>query len=139
MKPTLFCLAIVTGLLAADPLFVQIPNSGPVSKPEPLNAAQMAVQTTIVSRLQPSYPKFSRAMPMPAIPSYQVVERVGNEDRLPFTVSIRWPQLSVSGYVRISDNAIFIFRPETKDYIPSMLDPRFGPAKEVRIEPVKST
>lgn len=76
---------------------------------------------------------------MPVLPSYQVVERVENEERMPFTVSIQRPSSSLSGYVRLSDNAIFIFRPETKDYIPSTLDPRFAPPKEIRIEPVKPT
>ena len=32
----------------------------------------------------------------------------------------------VTGYVRISDNAIFISRPEKKDHIRSTLDPRFA-------------
>lgn len=139
MKPTLVCLAIVSGLLAAEPLTLQPPGSAAVAKPDATDSARMAVQATIVSRLQPSYPRFSRAMTMPALPLYQVVERVENEDRLPFTVSTGRAKLSVSGYVRLMDNAIFIFRPETKDYIPSTLDPRFTPAKEIKIEPVKPT
>ena len=139
MKTTiLLCLAIVTGVLAAEP-YTQVPNNAPVPKVGTLAGAQAAVQTTIVSRLQPHYPPFSRALPMPVLPSYQVVERLGNEERLPFTVSVPKSATNVSGYVRLSDNAIFIFRPETKDYIPSNLDPRFAPAKETRIEPVKPT
>lgn len=139
MKPTLVYLAIVSTLLAAEPLTIQPPGSVPVSKPDVLDAARMAVQTTIVSRLQPSYHTFSRASPMPALPFYQIVERFENEDRLPFTVSIGRSKLSVSGYVRLMDNAIFIFRPETKTYIPSSLDSRFAPAQEIKNVSVKPT
>ena len=46
-------------------------------------------------------------------------------------------EAAVTGYVRIADNAIFLFRPEKKDHIRSTLDPRFAPPKEVRIEPEK--
>jgi hypothetical protein len=44
---------------------------------------------------------------------------------------------SVTGYVRIAANAIFLSRPEKKDYIRSTLDPRFAPPKAVTIEPEK--
>ncbi len=134
----LLCLATITGMLAAEP-YTRSPNNAQAPKADTLAGAQAAVQTQIVSRLQPHYPPFSRAMPMLVLPSYQVVEHVGNEDRLPFTVSIPKSATNVSGYVRLTDNAIFIFRPETKDYIPSNLDPRFAPAKEVQIAPVRPT
>jgi hypothetical protein len=45
---------------------------------------------------------------------------------------------SVTGYVRIAANAIFLSRPEKKDYIRSTLDPRFAPQREIRTEPQKS-
>ena len=48
------------------------------------------------------------------------------EERLPFTVTMLGKEAVVTGYVRISDNAIFISRPEKKDHIRSTLDPRFA-------------
>lgn len=135
---TLYCLAVLTSVLAAEP-YTQVPNNAPAPKVGTLAGAQAAVQSQIVSRLQPHYPPFSRALPMPAVAGYQIVQRVENEERLPFTVSISRSLLSVSGYVRLSDNAIFIFRPETKDYISSVQDPRFAPVKEIQMQPVKPT
>lgn len=67
----------------------------------------------------------------------RVVELVDGEERLPFTVTMLGKEAAVTGYVRIADNAIFLFRPEKKDHIRSTLDPRFAPPKEVRIEPEK--
>lgn len=55
---------------------------------------------------------------------------VAGEERLPFTVAMRGREAEVSGYVRVSDNAIFISRPEKKDHIRSTLDPRFAPPEK---------
>lgn len=127
-KPTLLCLAVITGILAAEP----------VSKPDQLASAHAAVATQISARLSPpSLPPFSRAMPRRPIPIYQAVELVDNEKRLPFTIAMGGRQASVSGYVRLSDDAIFIFRPEKKDHIRSTLDPRFAPKEEPRPDPKK--
>ena len=70
-------------------------------------------------------PPFSRATM--SYPSYRAVELVDGEERLPFTVKMLGSRDSVTGYVRIADNAIFLFRPEKKDHIRSTLDPRFAP------------
>jgi len=134
------CLAALTGLLSAEPRLVQAPidlNLAPVSNPEPNASARMAVMTQIVARLQPaSMPPFSRATI--SYPRYRAVELVDGEERLPFTVKMLGSRDSVTGYVRIADNAIFLSRPEKKDHIRSTLDPRFAPQREIRTEPQKS-
>ena len=43
-------------------------------------------------------------------------------------------EAAVTGYVRIADNAIFLFRPEKKDHIRSTLDPRFAPPVKMAVE-----
>ena len=139
MKPqTLVCLTLITGLMAAEPVAPLVAPSGvpPVlnlpAPPVPHAAACALVETEIVSRLRPTLPPFSRVSPPMVIPSYQQLVKVGNEERLPFTISISnhfQQQDSVSGYVRLSDNAIFIYRPDKTDHIRSTLDPRFAPVK----------
>ncbi len=136
------CLAALTGFLSAEPLQIidlgKLKNLDPVSATEPNAPARLAVMTQIVARLQPpSTAVFSRAISIRPYPSYQAIELVNGEERLPFTVNVLGKESAVSGYVRISDNAIFIFRPEKKDHIRSTLDPRFALPKELRIEPEK--
>lgn len=134
----LTCLAALTGLLGAEPRLVQAPidlNLPPASNPEPNAPARMAVMAQIVARLEPNaLPPFSRAMVVTPYPSYRAVEVVDGEERLPFTVQMLGGKDHVSGYVRIADNAIFIFRPEKKDHIRSTLDPRFAPPKQLRTD-----
>jgi hypothetical protein len=140
--PTLVCLTLLTGLLAAEPIIPPVLNQVPMSAPVPYPSARMAVETEIVARLRPSLPAFSRVSPPVVMPSYQQLVKVGDEERLPFTISISnhfKPQSSVTGYVRVSDNAIFIYRPEKTDHIRSTLDPRFAPVNGTRIQADKQT
>ncbi len=140
--PTLVCMTLITGLLAAEPLIPPILNQVPTSVPVPHPAARMAVETEIVARLRPSLPSFSRVSPPVVMPNYQQLVKVGDEERLPFTISISnhfVQQSSVTGYVRVSDNAIFIYRPEMTDHVRSTLDPRFAPVKGMSTQPDKQT
>lgn len=138
MKTTVLpCLAALTGLLTAEPVRVIDLNVIGISSTEPNAPARTAVMTEIVSRLEPKIAPFSRAMVVIPTPSYRAVELVDGEQRLPFTVSMLGRGADVTGYVRIADNAIFLFRPEKEDHIRSTLDPRFAPPKELRIEPEK--
>lgn len=132
------CLAALTGLLTAEPVRIIDLNVIGVSNTEPNAPARTAVMTQIVARLQPPPTAvFSRAISISPYPSYRAVELVDGEERLSFTVTMLGKGSEVTGYVRIADNAIFIFRPEKKDHIRSTLDPRFAPPKELRIEPEK--
>ena len=135
MKTTVLpCLAALTGLLAAEPRpiidLTQIPNAGLVSNTEPNAPARMAVMTQIVARLQPAtFSPFSRMEPVMPYPSFKAIELVDGEERLPFTVAMG-RRAELIGYVRVSDNAIFIHRPDKKDHIRSTLDPRFAPPEK---------
>ncbi|OYU59368.1 MAG: hypothetical protein CFE30_25890 [Bradyrhizobium sp. PARBB1] len=134
--PTLVCLTLITGLLAAEPIIPPVLNQVPTSVPVPYPSARMAVETEVVARLRPSLPSFSRVSPPVVMPNYQQLVKVRDEERLPFTISISnhfGQQSGVTGYVRVSDNAIFIYRPEKTDHIRSTLDPRFAPVKGTRI------
>lgn len=132
------CLAALTGLLTAEPVRIIDLNVIGVSNTEPNAPARTAVMTQIVARMQPaSMPPFSRAVVVTPYPSFRAVELVDGEERLPFTVQMLGKGVEVTGYVRVLDNAIFLFRPEKKDHIRSTLDPRFAPPKEIRIEPEK--
>ncbi len=132
------CLVALTGLLTAEPVRIIDLNVIGVSNTEPNAPARTAVMAQIVARLQPaSMPPFSRAVVVTPYPSYRAVELVDGEERLPFTVQMLGKGEEVTGYVRIADNAIFIFRPEKKDHIRSTQDPRFAPPKEIRIVPEK--
>jgi hypothetical protein len=137
--PILICLAALTGIFAAEPPSFQLTNGNIISKDDPNFSAKTAVSTVIIARLNPPRPSFSRAMPTIPTTSYEEVQLADNEKRLPFTVKMMFgpPEQSVTGYVRLSDNVIFIFRPEKKDYIRSTLDPRFAPKKEIRVDPEK--
>lgn len=137
MKTTVLpCLAALTGLLTAEPVRIIDLNVIGVSNTEPNAPARTAVMTQIVARLQPaSMPPFSRAMPVSPFPTFQAVELVDGEERLPFTVQMFGRGAEVTGYVRIADNAIFISRPEKKDHIRSTLDPRFAPPAKMAAKP----
>lgn len=129
------CLAALTGLVTAEPTRITeqiwLPNAGILSSPEPNVSARMAVMTQIVARLQPpTLPPFSRAMPVGPFSSFQPVELVDGEERLPFSVQTFGKGAEVTGYVRVSDNAIFIYRLDKKDHIRSTLDPRFAPPEK---------
>lgn len=141
--PTLVCLTLVTGLLAAEPLVPPILNLAPPPAPPVAHpAARAMVEAEIVARLRPSLPAFSRVSPPIVMPTYQQLVKVGDEERLPFTISISnhfAQQSSVTGYVRVSDNAIFIYRPEKTDHIRSTLDPRFAPVKGTKGGPEPQT
>ncbi len=133
-------LAALTGLVTAEPMRIidltQLPNTGAVSNPEPNAPARMVVMTQIVARLQPpAMPPFSRAVVVTPYPSFRAVELVNGEERLPFTVQMFGRGVEVTGYVRIADNAIFLFRPEKKDHIRSTLDPRFAPPAKMAAKP----
>lgn len=134
-RSILSCLAIITVLVAAEPALNVVPTNQPIA--DPVAEARNAVQWQIAMRLQPKYPPFSRAIMTTVIPQFLAVEEVEKEKRLPFLINATRGVPEVKGYVRLSDNAIFLYRPDTKDYIPSTQDPRFGPPPSLKVEVVK--
>ena len=112
-------LAIISALVAAEPLTLkQLEEIDPSAK------ARAAVYNEISYPLRPKYAPFSRAIAMPPPAQFLAVEEVNQEKRLPFLINAGRDHAEIKGYVRLSDNAIFLYRPETKDYVPSSQDPR---------------
>lgn len=130
-RSILSCLAIIT-VVAAEPTINVLPANQPIT--DPIVAARSAVQWQIANRLRSEYPPFSRAVAPMVIPQFLAVEEVENEKRLPFLISAARGVTEMRGYVRLSDRTIFLYRPDTKDYIPSTQDPRFAPAPAPKIE-----
>ena len=130
MKTSILALlTIITAAALATP--------DPESKPDPVDAAKLAVQTQIVARLHPEfpgagkYPRFSRAgTPEYPSPKYEAPLLVDGEKRLPFTFkTFQFPKgttVNLTGYVRLSDQQIFLLDPSTKMYRVAHKDPRFA-------------
>ncbi len=96
-----------------------------------LQAARLAVHRDIVARLAPPRPIFSRVATPVLMPTYEPVRFAGNERRLPFTIHTRNGRRieELKGYVRLADQAIFLFDEKTKAYRPASADPRFAAVK----------
>jgi hypothetical protein len=129
-RSILSCLAIIS-VVAAEPTIKVTPSNQPIT--DPVATARSMVQWHVAMRLRPEYPPFSRAIAPIVTPQFLAVEEVEKETRLPFLINATRGVPEVKGYVRLSDQAIFIYRPDTKDYIPSTLDPRFGPPPSLKI------
>lgn len=103
--------------------------------------ARKAVQTVIIPRLDRSVPPFSRVRPPQPSARFHKLILAEAEKRLPFEIlepqfsriqlgtEPAQPKVMVSGYVRLSDKAIFVFDTKTQKHVRSDLDPRFAPQK----------
>ena len=83
--------------------------------------------------------RFSRARPTPSHRlEFQPQILVNGEKRLPFTIT-RWADPKATpewhGYVRLSDQEIFLLNPKTGKHRPANEHPRFAPPP--KIEPAK--
>jgi len=101
----------------------------------------MKVSTEIYSKVNTYGARFSRVGP---IPSHRLEFRpqmlVKEEPRLPFTITpARNPKVSpqLQGYIRLSDQQVFLLDPKTGNYRPASEDPRFAPPPPPNIEPAK--
>ena len=134
MKPTssILVLALITTLLHAAP---------PQAEGSPEDQAKRKVSLEIYSKVSTTSGRFSRAMPMPSHQlEFQPQMLVKEESRLPFTIApVRNPKISpqLQGYVRLSDQQIFLLDPKTGSYRPATEDPRFAPPQPPKILPSK--
>ena len=145
MNYRLLVLIPVGSLVAGTPLTEQTNPAEPVNVPlpslivpvdpnsannpsDPHSQAKFAVQQEVVAKLMPRRHRFSRAAPRFPSPSFQPPLLVEGEKRLPFKVVDRFSQESslAAGYVRLSDNAIFIVDPSSGKHRPIHEDPRFA-------------
>ena len=126
MKTTSSVLALiaVTALLHAAP---------PVIRLFPEDQAKMKVSVEIYSKVNTYSGRFSRVGPIPSHQlEFQPQILAKEELRLPFTITpARNPRVSLQlqGYIRLSDQQIFLLDPKTGNYRPACEDPRFAPPK----------
>ena len=135
MKPkfSLLALVAITALLHAAP--------PPASAPSPEQVAKDKVATEIHAKvtLWRGGSRFSRALPTPSHRlEFQPPMLADGEKRLPFTIIGRAAPKAPAewqGYVRLSDQEIFLLDPKTGKHRPAKEHPRFAPAPKV--EPSK--
>lgn len=132
--PTLSAaLAVATLLHAAPPA-------------DPLPAAELAKQKVsieIFQKVSPPARPFSRVMPVPRHHlEFQPELLVDGEARLPFTIRPRQRgtevmPVTLEGYVRLGDQAIFLLDEKTKAHMPASQHPRFAPKPPLNVVPAK--
>ncbi len=141
MKTTssIFTLIAITTLLHAAP-----PQAATTSE----DLAKRKVATEIYAPVSPYSGGLSRAMPKPSHRlEFQPQMLVEKESRLPFTITrharMLKPTPELQGYVRLSDQAVFLLDPKTGNYRPAREDRRFAPPPQQqdlplpKIEPAK--
>lgn len=131
-KSSILLLIAVTTLLHAAP---------PQPQASPEDQAKRKVATEIYTKVNTYSGRFSRIGPMPSHQlEFQAPTLVNEENRLPFTITpSRNPKVSpqLQGYVRLSDQEIFLLDPKTGSHRPACEDPRFAPPLPPKIEPAK--
>lgn len=115
--------ATLAGLLQAEP-----PRPSPAE-----DQAKQKVQSEIFAKVSPREISFSRAAPMPReILQFEAQTLVDNEARLPFAILPRFSgalksQPVLQGYVRLSDQAIYLLDSAAGRHVPAAQHPRFAP------------
>jgi hypothetical protein len=138
--PSLAALVAVT-LLQASPPAVPVP---------PLELAKQKVNVEIYAKVSPPSRPFSRVGPVSHDSlEFQPELLVDGEARLPFAIRPRVfvirpgpevkevPPATLEGYVRLSDQEIFLYVAETKQHVPASQHPRFAPKPPQVIVPAK--
>ncbi|HEY1120967.1 MAG TPA: hypothetical protein VGE67_05185 [Haloferula sp.] len=122
-KSSVLALVAASALLHAAPMEIRL---------SPEDQAKMKVSTEIYSKVNTYSGRFSRVGPIPSHRlEFQPQMLVKEEPRLPFTITPArnqkvMPQLQ--GYIRLSDQQVFLLDLKTGNYRPATEDPRFTPA-----------
>lgn len=140
LMPSLAAILAVT-LLQASPPAVPVP---------PLELAKQKVTVEIFHKVSPPARPFSRVGPVSHDSlEFQPELLVDGEARLPFAIRPRVfvirpghevkeaPPATLEGYVRLSDQEIFLYVAETKQHVPASQHPRFAPKPPPVIVPAK--
>jgi len=134
MKSSILALVAITTLLHATP-----PQAPAATNSEDL--AKRKVATEIYGKVNRVAGRFSRSMSGPSHQlEFQPQMLVQEESRLPFTISRSFgpkTPAEIQGYVRLSDQAIFVLDPKTGKHRPASEDPRFAPPVLPKVEPAK--
>jgi hypothetical protein len=140
MKTTSSILSLIalTTLLHAAP-----PQTAKSSE----DLAKQKVATGIYAKVSTMRSSFSRSGPTPSHRlEFQPQTLVKEESRLPFAITpfrMHKATPELQGYVRLSDQAVFLLDPKTGNYRPATEDPRFATPQQPRelllpeIEPAK--
>lgn len=134
--PSLAALVAVT-LLQASPPAVPVP---------PVELAKQKVNVEIYAKVSPPARPFSRVGPVSLDTlEFQPELLVDGEARLPFAIRPRLlgirpaqetknvPPATLEGYVRLTDQQIFLFDPAVKRHVPASEHPRFAPPRPPQV------
>lgn len=126
-------------------LLALVPLSQAADAPSPTTVAMAKVNAEIFEKTSPRAQPFSRVAPIPRERlEFEPQLVTDGETRLPFAIKSNRtvkgePAVVLAGYVRLSDQAIFLLVPETKAYVPAAQHPRFAPKPAAQPEPVRPT
>ena len=126
--------------LAVATLLHAAPPADPLP---PAELAKQKVSVEIFQKVSPPARPFSRVMPVPGHTlEFQPELLVQGEARLPFTIRPRQTgkevmPVALEGFVRLADQAIFLYNAETKSHVPASEHPRFAPKPPLILVPAK--
>lgn len=128
--------------LAAALAVATLLHAAPPADPlPPAELAKQKVNVEIFHKVSPPARPFSRVMPVPSHHlEFQPELLVDGEARLPFSIRPR-PRgtevmpVTLEGYVRLGDQAIYLLDEKTKSHVPSAQHPRFAPKPPLVVVP----
>lgn len=145
-KPNL----LMPSLAAVVAAVTMLHASPPADAVPPLELAKHKVTVEIFHKVSPPSRPFSRVGPVSNDTlEFQPELLVKGEARLPFAIRPRVfgiqpaqdvkdvPPATLEGYVRLSDQQIFLYVAETKTHVPASEHPRFAPKPPPVIVPAK--
>lgn len=119
-------------------------HAAPPAEPlPPSELAKQKVSVEIFHKVSPPARPFSRVMPVPRHTlEFQPELLVDGEARLPFAIRPRQTgkevmPVTLEGYVRLGDQAIFLLDEKTKAHIPASQHPRFAPKPPLNVVPAR--
>jgi hypothetical protein len=142
---------VLTPSLAAVFAAVSLLHASPPADPvPPLELAKQKVTVEILAKVSPPARPFSRVTSYSRETlEFQPELLVDGEARLPFAIRPRSfgirpanegkevPPATLEGYVRLSDQRIFLYVAETRSHVPASEHPRFAPEPPPVIVPTK--
>jgi hypothetical protein len=141
MKPkTNILVPSLATALAVATLLHAAPPADPLP---PVELAKQKVSVEIFNKVSPPARPFSRVMPVPRHTlEFQPQLLVDGETRLPFAIRPRQAgkevmPVTLEGYVRPGDQAIFLYDAEIKSHVPAARHPRFAPKPPPTVVPAK--
>lgn len=143
MKPNLKRYTLFPSLAAALAVATLLHAAPPAGPLPPAELAKQKVSVEIFHKVSPPARPFSRVMPVPSHNlEFQPELLVDGEARLPFTIRPRQTgkevmPVTLEGYVRLGDQAIYLLDEKTKSHVPAAQHPRFAPKPPPVVVPAK--